>query len=80
METNKKIAIPLEGVHSEHCALIIDNTLDKTEGIKHHKVELNNNQAKIEVDSKFNLKQLTENIRNLGYDITTKKKTIPLLG
>lgn len=78
--TNKKIAIPLEGVHSEHCALIVDNTLDKTEGIINHKVELNNNQAKIEVDSKFNLKQLTANIRDLGYDITTIKKTYPVTG
>jgi len=78
--TNKKITIPLEGVHSEHCALIIEDALDKVTGVLKHKVEFNNNQAKIEVDSKFNLKQLTENIRDLGYNFTTIKKTYPVTG
>ncbi|MGX7666329.1 heavy metal translocating P-type ATPase [Flavobacterium pedocola] len=82
METNNKtIAIPLEGVHSEHCALIVDDTLDKTKGILSHKVELNNHQAKIEVDAKqFKLTELTQNIRDLGYDVTTIKKTFPITG
>ncbi|MEW5677132.1 heavy metal translocating P-type ATPase [Flavobacterium enshiense] len=79
--TNKTIAIPLEGVHSEHCALIVDDALDKTKGILTHKVELNNNQAKIEVDAKqFKLTELTQNIRDLGYDITTVKKSFPVTG
>lgn len=82
METKQNIlTIPLEGVHSEHCALIIDDVLDKTKGIKTHVVELNNNQAKIEVDSKqFKLNELTQNIRDLGYDVTTIKKTFPITG
>lgn len=82
METHSKIlSIPLEGVHSEHCALIVDDALDKTKGVLNHNVELNNHQAKIEVDTKqFNLKQLTENIRDLGYDVTTLKKTFPITG
>lgn len=82
METNAKIlTIPLEGVHSEHCALIVDDALAKTGGVVSHKVELNNQQAKIEVDSKqFKLGQLTSAIRNLGYDITTVKKSFPVEG
>ncbi len=82
METNQKIiSIPLEGVHSEHCALIVDDALSKTNGVLTHKVELNNNQAKIEVDAKqFKIKELMENIRDLGYDVTTIKKTFPITG
>ncbi|CAM3659807.1 copper-translocating P-type ATPase [Flavobacterium saliperosum S13] len=82
METNSKIlTIPLEGVHSEHCALIVDDTLAKTDGVVTHKVELNNQQAKIEVDPKqFKLAQLTSTIRDLGYDITTVKKSFPVEG
>lgn len=82
METNSKIlTIPLEGVHSEHCALIVDDALAKTDGVVSHKVELNNQQAKIDVDPKqFKLGQLTSNIRDLGYDITTVKKNFPVEG
>lgn len=82
METNQKIiSIPLEGVHSEHCALIVDDALEKTKGILNHKVELNNSQAKIEVDAKqFKLNELTQNIRDLGYNVTTVKKTFPVTG
>ena len=82
METNSKIlTIPLEGVHSEHCALIVDDALAKTDGVVSHKVELNNQQAKIDVDpKKFKLGQLTSNIRDLGYDITTVKKSFPIEG
>lgn len=82
METNSKIlTIPLEGVHSEHCALIIDDALAKTDGVLSHKVELNNQQAKIDVDPKqFKLGQLTGTIRDLGYDITTVRKSFPVEG
>ena len=39
------VNIPLLGVDSEHCALIVDKGLDKVEGISSHKVELNYNRA-----------------------------------
>ena len=82
METNNKIlTIPLEGVHSEHCALIVDDALNKTDGVLSHKVELNNQLAKVGVDSKqFKLAQLIKNIRDLGYDVTTVKKSYPVEG
>jgi Cu2+-exporting ATPase len=82
METNHKITIiPLEDVHSEHCALIVDEALDKTQGVLSHKVELNNHQAKIETDPKvFKLGQLVQNIRDLGYNVPTVKKSFPVEG
>ena len=47
-----QIIIPLEGMDSEHCAMIIDKALAKIEGITSHKVELNNNRALIEATRK----------------------------
>ena len=44
------IHIPLEGVDSEHCALIVDKGLAQIEGVENHKVELNNRRAAITVD------------------------------
>lgn len=82
MERNNKIIIvPLEDVHSEHCALIVDDALGKTKGVLSHNVELNNHLAKIEIDAKeFKLGQLTKNIRDLGYNVTTVKKSFPVEG
>jgi len=47
---NNTISLPLEGMDSEHCALIIDKGLSKVQGIKTHTVELNNNRAVINTD------------------------------
>lgn len=44
--------LPLEGVHSEHCALIVDNGLGKIKQIGTHKIELNNQRAVITTDNK----------------------------
>ncbi|WP_018628962.1 heavy metal translocating P-type ATPase [Niabella aurantiaca] len=73
------IAIPLEGVESEHCALIVDKGLDKVEGIAAHKVELNNRRALITTDENAVVSKAVSAIRDLGYDVPTVKKTIPVL-
>jgi dihydrofolate reductase len=45
IENDNPIYMPLEGVESEHCALIIDKELSRVPGITMHKVELNNKRA-----------------------------------
>lgn len=46
MDTTKELLeLPLSGVESEHCALIVDKGLAKVPGITSHKVELNNHKA-----------------------------------
>lgn len=53
METLKHIIeIPLVGMDSEHCAMIIDGGLSKLEGIIKHRVDFNNKKAIIETDAK----------------------------
>ena len=78
--TNDTISLPLEGVDSEHCALIIDKGLSKVQGITKHRVELNNNRALIDTDDNVEvLKKAVAVIRDLGYDVSTVKKNFPVL-
>lgn len=82
METLKQnIEIPLVGMDSEHCAMIIDKGLSKLENVSKHRVDFNNKKAIIETESK---KVVFDNavkiIRDLGYDVESIKKTFPITG
>ena len=79
-ENEIEIDLPLSGVESEHCALIVDKGLSKVEGINSHKVELNNKRAVINTngDSEV-LPKAVKAIRGLGYDVDTIKKSFPVL-
>jgi Cu2+-exporting ATPase len=80
MKENNTIDLPLSGVESEHCALIVDKGLSKVPGISSHKVELNNKRAIINTngDSEV-LPQAVKAIRGLGYEVDTVKKSFPVL-
>lgn len=74
------INIPLEGVESEHCALIVDKGLANVPGVKMHKVELNNKRAIITTNGDTDvIKESVKAIRGLGYDVDTIKKNFPVL-
>lgn len=77
--TNKTIDLPLAGVESEHCALIVDKGLAGVKGIHAHKVELNNQRAVITVEGDETIPKAVKAIRDLGYDVDTVKKTFPVL-
>ncbi len=77
---NKTIYLPLEDVDSEHCALIVDKGLAKIEGIESHKVELNNQRAAITVSNTDVVAKAVQTIKDLGYGVSTVKKTFPVLG
>ena len=80
MNDTKTVDIPLSGLESEHCALIIDNNLDKLKGIGNHKVELNNQRVLVDINGdKELLPRVISSIRNLGYDVNTVEKTFPVL-
>lgn len=81
MDTNNStVNLPLEGMDSEHCALIIDKGLGKVHGVLSHKVELNNRRAIIATsdDAKV-VPEAVKAIRDLGYDVDTVNKTFPVL-
>jgi Cu2+-exporting ATPase len=78
--TNTGVYLPLEHVESEHCALIVDKGLDAIQGISAHRVELNNNRAFIDgKDVSALIPKAVKEIRGLGYDVTTVKKSFPVI-
>ncbi|TDQ24015.1 heavy metal translocating P-type ATPase [Tenacibaculum caenipelagi] len=77
---NNIIYLPLEGVESEHCALIVEKGLAHVEGITTHKVELNNQRAAITVNNEEVLSKAVNAIKDLGYGVTVVKKVFPVLG
>ena len=80
MNEKNLIDLPLSGVDSEHCALIVDKGLSKVEGIYSHKVELNNKRAVINTNGDIEvLPKAVKAIRDLGYDVDTVKKSFPVL-
>ncbi|MEO8961542.1 MAG: heavy metal translocating P-type ATPase [Ginsengibacter sp.] len=80
MKNNSTIEIPLSGVESEHCALIVDKELNKVPGIHSHKVQLNNSKAVINTNGDIGvLPKAVKAIRDLGYGVNTLKKTLPVL-
>lgn len=77
---NEIVYLPLENVESEHCALIVDKGLSQVKGIETHKVELNNRRAAITVKDSEVVADAVKAIKDLGYGVTTVKKTFPVLG
>ncbi|HEX2535800.1 MAG TPA: heavy metal translocating P-type ATPase [Chitinophagaceae bacterium] len=74
------IDLPLAGVHSEHCALIVDKGLAKVPGVLDHKVELNNGKAVIAVREPEAIRAAVDSIRGLGYDVDTVNSRFPVTG
>lgn len=74
------INLPLTGVDSEHCAIIVDKSLSRINGIKTHRVETNNKRAIISGDDKASvITDAVKAIRELGYGVDTVKKIFPVL-
>lgn len=77
---NHRYYLPLSGVDSEHCAMIVDKGLGELDGITAHKVELNNNRAMIDTDDALDtIPEAVKKIRDLGYGVNTVKKSFPVL-
>ncbi len=80
MNTDNTYKLPLAGVDSEHCALIVDKGLSQVLGVETHKVELNNNRAIITTDDAVTtIPKAVNAIRDLGYEVATIKKNFPVL-
>lgn len=75
-----QIYLPLEGVDSEHCALIVGKGLSRVKGIGTHKVELNNRRATITAENTEAVVEAVKTIEGLGYGVTTVNQSFPVLG
>ena len=80
MKQEDQIFLPLEDVNSEHCAILVDKELARTEGVINHKVELNNRRAVITAKDQDTVKKAIKSVKDIGYNVITVKKTFPLLG
>jgi len=76
---NKEVFLPLEGVTSEHCAMIVDKGLNKIQGIDSVKVELNNNRVAMHTGNPELVNEAVKTIRDLGYGVPIIKKSFPVL-
>lgn len=77
---DRLLELPLSGVESEHCALIVNKGLAKIPGVTSHKVELNNHKAIITAKDNEAIPQAIYVIRDLGYDVKTIRQTFPVTG
>jgi len=79
MGASKNSIIPLLGVHSEHCALIVDKALAENTSINTHRVDMNNQQALVSFNTdKPDLIAVVKSIRDIGYDVATVKQSFPI--
>ncbi|MCB0810338.1 MAG: heavy metal translocating P-type ATPase [Flavobacteriales bacterium] len=75
------IKLPIEGMDSEHCALIVDKAVGAVPEVKEHRVELNNRVAVLSSDRPVEAVQhAVRSIKDNGYDVPTVKRTIPVTG
>ncbi len=80
LNDSNSYVIPIEGMASEHCALLIDNALSIINGVIGHRVELNNKRAVLEINSSNgNLASAIQSIRELGYKVPTVEMSFPVL-
>ncbi|MHB1346332.1 MAG: heavy metal translocating P-type ATPase [Candidatus Humimicrobiaceae bacterium] len=65
----EKITVPIKGMHCASCALVIEKTLSKTDGVGEAKVNYGTEKVSIEYDKdKISLEKMSELIKPLGYD------------
>lgn len=70
MAKKKNMDLPIEGMHCASCALSIDKSLNRLDGITDVNVDLNTNRAHFTMDSKeVSMDEIDKTIKNLGFSI-----------
>jgi P-type Cu2+ transporter len=78
--TNQVYHIPLEGMSSGECAVVIDKALSHLEGMAAHRVEYTNSRAVLETaHGASHLQRAVKTIRSLGYVVPAHRRVIPVL-
>ncbi|SJZ64947.1 heavy metal translocating P-type ATPase [Sediminibacterium ginsengisoli] len=78
--SGQTVFLPVEGMESEHCALIISKGLDQVPGISAHTEELNNTRVILHGQDPATItRNAAEKINSLGYRVPQVTKTFPLL-
>ena len=65
----EKVTVPIKGMHCASCALVIEKTLAKAEGVKEVKVNYGTEKASIEYDKeKVSLTKMSDLLKPFGYE------------
>ena len=65
----EKVTVPIKGMHCASCALVIEKTLSKAEGVKEVKVNYGTEKASIEYDKeKVSLTKMSDLLKPYGYE------------
>ena len=77
----KEIALPVTGMTCANCALTIERSLGKVEGVKEASVNLASEKAVVTYDAGLVRGEgLVDSIRDAGYDVATAKVDLPITG
>lgn len=71
--------LPIEGLESEHCVLIVSKALDKIKGLISYHIELNNQRVFIRIKEAKIINEIVQAIKGIGYEVTVIKRTFPVL-
>lgn len=75
----ERIVMPLEGVESEHSALIVDRALKSILKLTKYTIEVNNKRLVLDTTHPEVLSEVVKTIKDLGYNVPTIKKIFPVL-
>jgi len=77
----KEVVLPVTGMTCANCALTIERSLGKTQGVKEAKVNLASEKAVVSYDpSLVGGDGLVGSIREAGYDVATARIDLPITG
>jgi Cu+-exporting ATPase len=78
---HKSVTLPVTGMTCANCALNIERTLNKVEGVKEANVNFATEQAAVSFDpEQVQIKDLTNKIHDAGYAVASATVEIPVTG
>ncbi|KZX14777.1 copper-exporting P-type ATPase A [Methanobrevibacter cuticularis] len=77
----KEIEVPIDGMHCASCAINIENSLNKLDGVSKVQVDLNSNKARIEYNpDSVSIKDIDKTVEDLGFSIPKDEITLKIAG
>ena len=77
----KKLDIPIEGMDCASCAIDLENSFNKLEGLNEAVVDFNSNKAHLEYNpSQINIDDITKTVESLGFNILKSEATLKIKG
>ena len=78
---DKEVVLPVTGMTCANCAMTIERSLSKAQGVKEARVNLASEKAVVVYDpSLVRSEGLVKSIREAGYDVVTARIELPLTG